>query len=172
MRRLFKWSVTAAVAIGMLVQPLAVRAAELAAAAHHAADVQDVELSAAGSLLGVAVSPQHLASSGVNVQVRQSGQVVGAAISGRDGAFTIAGLRGGIYEVVAGQSIGFCRVWAPGTAPPFARQSLLVVEPQQTVRGQSQSLGKAAAWRTAGAIALWGGLIWGIYAIIENDNAS
>lgn len=172
MTRWFKWSATAAAAIGILVQPLAVRAAELASAANRSAQIQDVELSASGSLLGVAVNHQGLASPGMNVQVRQSGQVVGEAVSGPDGAFAIAGLRGGIYEVAAGQSQGHCRVWMPGTAPPSARPSLLVVDPQPTVRGQSRSLGKSAAWRTAGAIALWGGLIWGVYAIVDSDNAS
>jgi hypothetical protein len=49
---------------------------------------------------------------------------------------------------------------------------LLVVDPQQTVRGQSSNLGKSAGWRTAGAIALWAGVVWAIYEIVDNGDAS
>jgi len=172
MTRLVKWCATAAAAIGILAQPLAARAAELASPANGATRVQDVELSTGGSLLGVAINHQGLASHGLNVQVRQNGQVIGTAVSDPDGAFAISGLRGGIYEVVSGQSLRYCRVWVPGTAPPSARPSLLVVDPQQTVRGQSGNLGKPAALRTIGAIALWGGAIWAIYEIVDRNDAS
>jgi len=48
----------------------------------------------------------------------------------------VTGLRSGIYQVVAADGQALYRVWAPGMAPPGARQGALVVAGEELMRGQ------------------------------------
>jgi hypothetical protein len=48
----------------------------------------------------------------------------------------VKSLRGGTYDVVAGQSKGVYRFWAPNTAPPAAKSQVLLVSQPSVVRGQ------------------------------------
>jgi hypothetical protein len=77
---------------------------------------------------------------GLHVTVRNEDVQLAATTTNADGHFQVAGLRGGVVQVVAGESAAVCRLWAPNTAPPVARASALVVE-GQTVRGQGPIVG-------------------------------
>ena len=49
------------------------------------------------------------------------GKVLAEARTDRQGSFSFANLRGGVYQVVSAGNVGVYRVWTPGTAPPSAQ---------------------------------------------------
>ena len=53
------------------------------------------------------------------------------------GRFRVAGLRGGMYRLMAGNRALAVRVWARTTAPPGARQLAVVNVGDTTIRGQT-----------------------------------
>jgi hypothetical protein len=58
----------------------------------------------------------------------------------KDGNFRVAKLRGGAYVVHVGDGVVPVRLWAEGTAPPAAQESLLMLNSTTTVRGQGGGL--------------------------------
>lgn len=52
-----------------------------------------------------------------------------------EGWFQASVARGGVYQLVANDSVTIIRAWQPGTAPPGAAQSALVVSDETVVRG-------------------------------------
>jgi hypothetical protein len=106
------------------------------AAASPMPDVTDVALTAGGEFSGQVVDAQGRPQAGTNVMVCKQQQVVATTTTDQQGQFSMRGLQGGMYQVVAGQGMQSFRLWAPGTAPPAARQSALVVASDQVVRGQ------------------------------------
>jgi len=99
-------------------------------------DVTDVALTEGGGFSGQVVDGQGRPQAGTSVLVCQQHQVVGTTTTDQQGQFSLGGLHGGVYQVVAGQGMKNVRLWAPGTAPPAARQSALVVAGGEVVRGQ------------------------------------
>lgn len=63
----------------------------------------------------------------------------------QNGSFTFANLRGGVYQVVSTGAVGVYRVWMPGTAPPSAQSSALIVAGQDLVRGQYHPIRQGCA---------------------------
>jgi hypothetical protein len=57
-------------------------------------------------------------------------------VTNAEGAFSAAGLKGGVYELSTPTSRGVYRLWAPRTAPPAARQGVMLVSGPETVLGQ------------------------------------
>jgi hypothetical protein len=53
------------------------------------------------------------------------------------GRFCIAGLRGGIYQIAAGDRVIAYRVWTPAAAPPGAHRSVELVVDGSVARGQT-----------------------------------
>ena len=96
---------------------------------------RDVALSKGGTLTGQLLDSQGAALASVKVSIRQLQREIASTLSDQDGYFSLSGLRGGTYQVVAGQAQGLFRLWAPNTAPPSARSKLLLVSSQQAVRG-------------------------------------
>jgi hypothetical protein len=96
----------------------------------------DVALDAEGTLHGQVVDVQGNPQSKTAVAVRHRGREVARTVSDESGRFRLSGLRGGLHEIVVGQSATVCRAWAPNTAPPSARPAALVVLGDQQVLGQ------------------------------------
>ena len=105
-------------------------------AAVPAMDMTDVALTSGGVFSGQVVDVQGRPQAGSTVAVSQTQQVVATATTDANGQFSIRGLQGGMYQVVAGQGMKSYRLWAPDTAPPGARQSALLVAGGEVVRGQ------------------------------------
>jgi hypothetical protein len=120
----------AAACLGMLISPTAT-----AAPAGHAGAVIDVALGEGGVLAGQVVDAQGAPLAGTAVSVRSGGRDVLQAATNERGEFATAGLKGGVYEVVAGQHRGVYRLWAPRTAPPSANRAIMVVS-GEVVRAQ------------------------------------
>ena len=98
--------------------------------------VTDVALRDHGVLIGQVVDPQGVPLVNVPVSLRSGDRQLAAARGDKQGNFAFRGLRGGVYQVEAARGGGTYRLWAKGTAPPTAEQSVLVVAGKQTVRGQ------------------------------------
>jgi hypothetical protein len=88
--------------------------------------VADVALSDGGTLQGQVLNLDGTAAARVSVAVRTPESIVATTTTADDGTFSIQGIRGGVYQVVAGQGQGVYRMWSAGTAPPVAQTSATV----------------------------------------------
>jgi hypothetical protein len=129
-RQLHAW--TAAVACGaMILAPAAI-----AAPAAQVPMVADVALADGGVLAGQVVTAQGASVVDAEVVVTQQGRELARVRTDADGAFSAPGLKGGVYEVSTPGASGVYRLWAPRTAPPVARQGVMMVSGTETVLGQ------------------------------------
>ena len=106
------------------------------AAASPVMEITDVALTAGGGFSGQVVDAQGRPQAEMSVMLRQQQRIVATATTDQQGQFSMHGLQGGMYQVVAGQGMNNFRLWASDTAPPGARQSALLVSSDQIVRGQ------------------------------------
>jgi len=113
-----------ALATAGMVMPSAIYAAEPAPAPTPA--VVDIALSDGGMLQGQLVDLQGANVSGVPVSVKTQDRDIATTTTTADGRFAVKGLRGGVYQVAAGQGHGIYRVWSAGTAPPAAQNGAIV----------------------------------------------
>lgn len=129
---------------------------------------KDVALGEGGMFRGRVVDAHGIAIDGAPVSVRRSGKVVATTVSDRDGDFRVTNLRGGTYQVVAAQSEGTYRAWAPDTAPPSAAPEVVMVsQPEVIDQGPS---GPPLGALAIGALALAGvGAGFAISNSVENN---
>lgn len=97
----------------------------------------DVKLSSRGVFAGYVLDAQGRPLADEVVVIRQGMRHVATLNSDVNGQFQVAGLRGGVYQVVVRKSSSMYRVWTPSAAPKNARQLAIVVSTPQVVRGQS-----------------------------------
>lgn len=98
--------------------------------------IQDTALTKAGVLRGHVFNAQGTALRGVDVAVLATD---GRAVRSRtkeDGEFAVGGLKGGVYQVVAGQGSQVIRAWSEGTAPPQAEEQIMIVSDPRVMAGQ------------------------------------
>jgi len=135
--------------LGMVIPAQAIQTADAQEPAqpHVAAPgsmtIVDVQLRSGGVLLGQVIDANGVPLAAREVTLRQSGRVAATATTDAGGYFFARNLRGGVYEIVAGEARGLFRLWAPNTAPPSANTGALVVAGGQPVRGQD---GPIAYW--------------------------
>ena len=98
--------------------------------------INDIALAKGGQLRGVVLDRQAQPTNAFRVTVIQEGRQIAMVETDKGGRFQVDGLRGGLFQVAAGQNTYMCRGWAPGTAPPAARDQLLVVPDLVVERGQ------------------------------------
>ncbi len=112
----------AAACLGMLFSPIA-----LAAPAGEGGAVTDVALGDGGVLVGQVLNAQGAAVAGAPVLIRSAGHDVLQVTADSNGHFSASGLKGGVFEVAAGEHRGVYRLWAPRTAPPAANRGIMAV---------------------------------------------
>jgi hypothetical protein len=95
-----------------------------------------VALAEDGALHGVVVDGQAVPVPGTQVTLAQADRQIAATVSDADGRFTLAAVRGGVYQISAGQGVAVYRVWTAASAPPAASRLALVNAQSQIVRGQ------------------------------------
>lgn len=126
--------------LGLLVPAPVLQAAETSnlqqTASAFIPPVVDVALSDGGTLRGQAVDSQGIPLAETAVALSQFERQMATTTTDKTGRFTVTGLRGGTYQIVAGRSRGIYRLWAADTAPPSARDAVLVTENLGQVRGQ------------------------------------
>lgn len=126
-----KLSVLALVAGTLMVGQLPLAAGEIAQF-----QALDVALQANGVLVGQLTDSQGQPLANVPVSVVTNGKEIARCQTSPTGAFQAADLRGGVVQIVAGNTSRTCRLWAPETAPPAAQQGVLMVSQGDVVRGQ------------------------------------
>ena len=99
--------------------------------------IQDVALTAGGTVTGHVLDEQGNPVDGAVVIVKQGDREVANTTSDASGTFVASNLRGGVYQVYAGQGQRVFRFWAPNTAPPAAMESAVVYSTDTVVRGQN-----------------------------------
>jgi len=97
--------------------------------------VRDVALQTDGLLKGQVLDMQGAPVPGIPVVVVRQGKPIATTKTGADGSFSVAGLSGGVYQIVTAQGGAVYRLWAPRTAPPGATASALIVNGDTVVRG-------------------------------------
>ena len=88
--------------------------------------VTDIALAEGGTLHGQLVDLRDGGVAGAPVSLRVQDREVATTTTRADGHFEVQGLRGGVYQVAAGQGNGIYRFWSPGTAPPAAQKGAIV----------------------------------------------
>ncbi len=144
-----KWAAAVAV-LGMSLPPAALAATPVNAA-------NDVALRSGGLLVGQVVDQQGVAKANTIVAVRYANQEIVRTTTDANGVFAAKGLRGGEYQLLTLDGASQCRLWAPETAPPAAKNAALVVSGNHVARGNHHGGGvvswaKAHPYITAGAI--------------------
>ncbi len=98
--------------------------------------VNDIALGKAGQLRGYVFDSQGQPSKAYHLKVTSSGRSAVEVTTDKQGRFQVDGMRGGMFQVAAGKQTYLCRGWVEGTAPPKARDQLLVVPDSVVERGQ------------------------------------
>ena len=96
----------------------------------------DVSLRPGGALLGQVVDSQGIPQADASVALVQRDAKIAQTVTNTSGYFLVNGLRGGVYQVVGGDTQGTYRLWAPDTAPPSAQPGALLVAGKGPIRGQ------------------------------------
>lgn len=102
---------------------------------HRIAPTADVSLDQQGRLFGQVLDRQGSPQQDAVINVLQDGKTVAQARTTTEGYFAVSDLRGGIYQVTAGESVGTYRVWSHGSAPPAAGPGVLLVAGDQVQAG-------------------------------------
>lgn len=119
--RLVRGMMISLAALGVCLPELA-----LAASPPTSPAVVDVAMADGGVLHGQVVDLQGAATTGVPVSVKAQNQEVIRTTTAKDGHFTVQGLRGGVYQVAAGEGQGVYRLWTANAAPPSAQKNAIV----------------------------------------------
>lgn len=88
--------------------------------------VVDVSMADGGVLHGKLVDLQQGSVANVPVSVKLQNKEVAQAMTGKDGKFSVKGLKGGVYQVAAGAGQGIYRLWTAKGAPPSAQKDAIV----------------------------------------------
>ena len=131
----------AAAIVGLLI-PVEVRAAardrdpvRMEMAPRRAA-VADGRLSDRSAVAGNVIDRHGRAVAEIPIVVLRGGQSVGSGTTRPDGTFAVAGLRGGVHQLLVGGHHYPIRLWTAKAAPPAAISRVVLVRVSDTVRGQ------------------------------------
>lgn len=96
----------------------------------------DVALDADGLFSGRVVDPRGEGLPEAEVAVINDQQIVATVKTDGEGFFCVGGITAGTYQLASNRAVRSCRVWFPGTAPPSAKPSALLVSPDAVAAGQ------------------------------------
>jgi hypothetical protein len=143
-----KFAAAALSCLGMLLSPMTMAAAPLAAPSPTAPS--DVALGDGGILVGQVVDAQGVAVAMARVTLADHKQEIAQVRADQEGKFAVPGLRGGVYRISSRGQDAMYRLWAPRTAPPVAQQGVILVVGGDVIRGQfgnsSGPFGSMAQW--------------------------
>ena len=130
------------------------------------AKVIDIGLKEQGLFQGRVVDHAGTPVQGAEVIVRQGQKEVAKLSTDEHGQFAVKGLKGGVYEVGSGKTIGAFRVWHEASAPPAAKEQALIILGQNGERGAIGGMGGGVLLLTAVALTAL------VLAIIALDEAN
>ena len=128
--KIFPSSLVVLAVVGMLAHPVLAATPQTT---HK--PLADIAIGQDGQLEGTLLDAKGQARPNVKVVAQQGGNVVATTRSDQTGRFRLGGLKGGLYEFHTDNGAVTYRVWSAGTAPPSAKNQLLIVD-TPTVRGQ------------------------------------
>lgn len=131
---IFKKFITVLSCVSMCIPSMAIAGGSHAQAK---TQVRDVKLDQ-GKLNGQVVDAQGIAISNVEVIVARDGKILGSTTSNGAGIFEVSGIRAGLLQIVTAEGQVVCRAWSERTAPPSARDGILLVN-GSAIRGQNTS---------------------------------
>lgn len=175
-RKLLGRSAVALACWGTVAQPVELFAADAPSKAKPAvktaakASVSDVSLTKKGALVGQVVDGQGKPLDGAAVSLRQGPKEIATAVTDEKGKFSIPNVRGGVYQITAGDGAGTYRVWTANAAPPSAREQALVVSKPEVVRGQTGGVSSTTALATTGVVLGAVGAGLGSYAVVKTQD--
>lgn len=146
-----------------------------------AATCVDIVLAPGGVLRGQVQTGQAAPCSAMELVLMQVGKESARTTTDRHGVFELDGVRGGAYSVTAGGATMDVRLWTEGTAPPSARDVLLVIARGDVTRGQGADVARGQGpgdtfWRTVTnpwvSAGLIGAAITVPIALNNNDSGS
>ena len=117
-------------------QPMATSDATLAAPVAAPIVASDVALTNRRSLEGQAVTASGAPIVNTTVHAIQGGRVIATAQTDEQGWFSLAGMKGGVYQLETETGASLVRAWTEASAPPAATPSALVVGGQDVALGQ------------------------------------
>ena len=98
--------------------------------------VRDIALGSNGRMSGQLLDAQGHARANQVVVMHRPGAEARQTQTDQNGRFQFIGLTGGTYQVATVDSAAVCRCWAERTAPPAARQEVLLVSGEGVERAQ------------------------------------
>lgn len=98
--------------------------------------ILDIALGPQGRMTGQLVNAQGKAQANQPVVVHRQGAASQSTQTDQNGRFQFNGMSGGTYQVATTNAATICRCWADKTAPPAARQDVLLVSGDGIQRGQ------------------------------------
>ncbi len=98
--------------------------------------VIDVALAPGGRMSGQVLDRSAAPLAGRRIDIASQGRLVASCGTNATGCFTVDHLAGGLYELQCDGNLCVARLWVAGTAPPAARQTL-VLTGGEVVRGQA-----------------------------------
>lgn len=105
------------------------------------ATVMDIGMKQDGVFAGRVVDHTGAPAREAEVVIKQGDKVVATTKTDDRGAFAVAGLRGGLYDVSSGQTGGQFRVWTESAAPTAAKDTALLVLGENGTRGGFGGMG-------------------------------
>ena len=102
--------------------------------AQAATRIGDVALQPGGLLHGQVLNEQGVAQPNARVTVVRDGEAIAVANTDERGRFVVSGLSGGVHEIHTNSRGDVYRLWAPRTAPPAAKNAVLIVTGDNVVR--------------------------------------
>ncbi len=97
----------------------------------------DVALAPNGVASGRVLDAQQKGIANSVVSFRQGKEQIVATTTDEQGRFEVQNLRGGTYLITSNNGYGLFRFWTPKTAPPTAREQVLLRSQAVVVRAQS-----------------------------------
>jgi hypothetical protein len=131
------------------------------------AKVLDIGLKEHGVFQGRVVDHTGTPVRGADVVIRQGQKEIAKLSTDQHGQFAVKGLKGGVYEVASGKTVGVYRVWQEAAAPPAAKEQALLILGQNGERGQFGGAGGGVILLAAVALTA---LVIAIIALNEPDD--
>ncbi|HLQ43200.1 MAG TPA: carboxypeptidase-like regulatory domain-containing protein, partial [Planctomycetaceae bacterium] len=98
----------------------------------------DVALAKNGVAFGRVLDADQKGIANARVSFRQGKDEIAQVTTDQEGRFAIQNLKGGVYLITSSSGYGLFRFWAPKSAPPAAREQVLLRSNAVIVRAQNQ----------------------------------
>ncbi len=132
----------------------------------------DVELTAMNEVRGLVIDGQGQQLANANIQIASKHDAPTHTTTDEHGRFAISPLNTGEYRLSVFGSPVWCRCWKSGTAPPNARQDLLIVASKSVQRGQREFGSLIKSDKLLVALILAGAIAIPLTIISNSDNTA